>query len=88
MPRAAGFVMRAIGLVRSEQLTGGLHVSEEQLERVAIDDLDLRGEDDDVVEQEDASPEATAEAGLTEDGVELAPTDDIEFEEDDSGVAQ
>jgi hypothetical protein len=63
-------------------------MSEEQLESVTIDQLDLRGEDDDVVQQEDASPEATAEAGLTEDGVELAPTDDIEFEENDSGVAR
>jgi hypothetical protein len=63
-------------------------MSEEQLESVTIDQLDLRGEDDDAVQQEDASPEATAEAGLTEDGVELAPTDDIEFEENDSGVAR
>ncbi|MFI5694805.1 hypothetical protein ACIA58_23320 [Kribbella sp. NPDC051586] len=63
-------------------------MSEEQLERVTIDELDLRGEDEDVLQQGDASPEATAEAGLTEDGVELAPTDDVEFEEDDSGVAR
>lgn len=31
----------------------------------------------------DRSPEATLEAGLTEEGVELAPAEDVEFEEDD-----
>lgn len=63
-------------------------MSEEQLENVTIEELQLRGEDDDVLEQDDDSQEATAEAGLTEEGVELEPTDDIEFEDDDSGVAR
>jgi hypothetical protein len=63
-------------------------MSEEQLQNVSIDDLDLRGEEDDIVDEEDTSEEATAEAGLTDEGVELTPSDDIEFEEDDSGVAQ
>lgn len=63
-------------------------MSDEQLENVTIDELDLRGEADDDVLAEDASEEATAEAGLTEEGVELAPTGEVEFEEDDSGVAR
>ncbi|MET9272091.1 hypothetical protein [Kribbella sp. NPDC003557] len=63
-------------------------MSEEQLEPVTIEELDLRGEDDDVLEEDDESPEATAEAGLTDEGVELEPSDDVEFEEDDSGVAR
>jgi hypothetical protein len=62
-------------------------MSEEQLQSVTIDELELRGENGDVLEQ-DASEEATAEAGLTEEGVELAPTGEVEFEEDDSGVAR
>jgi hypothetical protein len=66
----------------------GIRMSEEQLENVDIDDLDLRGENDDVLDEEDTSDEATAEAGLTDEGVELERTDDIEFEEDDSGVAR
>jgi hypothetical protein len=73
--------------VRSEQFDRGIDMSEEQLETVTIDELELRGDDDDVLEQ-DQSQEATAEAGLTEKGVELAPTDAVEFEEDYSGVAR
>jgi hypothetical protein len=61
-------------------------MSDEEPQSVTIDELELIGEDDDVLEQ-DASDEATGEAGLTEDGVELAPADEVEFEEDDSGVA-
>jgi hypothetical protein len=61
-------------------------MSNEQPESVTIDELELIGEDDDVLEQ-DASDEATAEAGLTEEGVEMAPTDEVRFEEDESGVA-
>ena len=63
-------------------------MSEEQLENVTIDELDLRGEDDDVLEQEDDSQEATAEAGLTDGDVYWAPSDDVEYEEDDDGVAR
>lgn len=63
-------------------------MSEEQLENVTIEELDLRGENDDADEQEDDSQEATAEAGLTEEGVEWARSDDVEYEEDYSGVAQ
>ena len=51
-----------------------------------LGELDLIDDDDEVLEP-DSSDEATTEAGLTEEGVELAPTDTIEFEEDNSGVA-
>jgi hypothetical protein len=52
-----------------------------------VDELELIDEDDDILEQ-DASEEATVEAGMTDEGVELAPTDEVKFEEDDSGVAR
>jgi hypothetical protein len=64
-------------------------MSDEQPQSVPVDvgDLDLIDHDDDVLEQ-DASAEAAAEAGMTDEGVTLAPSENVNFEEDDSGVAR
>jgi hypothetical protein len=55
----------------------------------ASDDIErsLIDEEDQDLEQ-DESEEATAEAGMSEGGVELPPTPDVKFEEDESGVAR
>jgi hypothetical protein len=52
-----------------------------------VDELGLIDEEDEALEQ-DASEEATTEAGMSEGGVELTPTQDVKFEEDESGVAR
>jgi hypothetical protein len=51
------------------------------------DDLDLIEEEPGELDP-DTSPEATAEAGMSQGGVELNPEADVEFEEDDSEVAK
>ncbi len=50
------------------------------------EELELIDEEDEALEA-DTSEEATAEAGMSQGGAELEPADDIEFEEDESGVA-
>lgn len=49
-------------------------------------DVDLEGEEgkEDEALEPDESPEATAEAGLTEEGLELEPQQDVEFEDEES----
>ena len=51
------------------------------------DELDLVDEDEEELEA-DASEERVAEAGMTSGGFVMVPADDIEFEEDESGVAK
>jgi hypothetical protein len=55
-------------------------------ERGEIEGLDLVEEDTEQLEPDD-SPEATAEAGLTESPAEAIPPEKVEFEEDDAAVA-
>lgn len=51
------------------------------------DELELIDDDDETLD-EDASEEAATEAGMSQGGVALAPTEEINFVEDESGVAQ
>ena len=51
-----------------------------------MDNADLVEEDTEQLEPDD-SPEATAEAGLTESPAEAIPPEDVDFEEDDAAVA-
>lgn len=73
-------------------------MSEEQVEEVASakevpadapdeDELELIDEDDETLEP-DTSDTAAMEAGMSQGGVELPPTEDVNFEEDESGVAR
>jgi len=51
------------------------------------DELDLIDEDEEELEP-DTSEERTAEAGISGGDVVMVPSDDIEFEDDESGVAK
>jgi hypothetical protein len=51
------------------------------------DELDLVGEDEEELKP-DTSEERTAEAGMSSGDFEMVPADDIEFEDDESGVAR
>ena len=57
--------------------------SEESVE----DELDLVDEDEEELEP-DTSEERTAEAGMSSGDFMMVPADDIEFEDDESGVAK
>lgn len=51
------------------------------------DELDLVDRDEDELEP-DTSEERTAEAGMSGGDFVMVPADDIEFEDDESGVAR
>jgi hypothetical protein len=51
------------------------------------DDLDLIDQEQEELEP-DSSPEATAEAGMSDGGAEIAGEDEVEFEQDESEVAR
>jgi hypothetical protein len=51
------------------------------------DELDLIDEDEEELEP-DTSEERTAEAGMSSGDFLLVPAEDIEFEDDESGVAK
>jgi hypothetical protein len=51
------------------------------------DELELIDEEDEELEP-DTSEEAATEAGMSHGGAELPLTENVEFEEDDSGVAR
>jgi hypothetical protein len=51
------------------------------------DELDLVDEDEEELEP-DTSEERTAEAGMSSGDFMMVPADDIEFEDDESGVAK
>lgn len=70
-----------------EQAEGVFSVREVPADAPDEDELELIDEDDEILEQ-DASDDAAKEAGMSEGGVELPPTDDVVFEDDESGVAR
>lgn len=51
------------------------------------DELDLVDEDDEELEP-DSSKERSAEAGMSDGDFVMVPAEDIEFEDDESGVAK
>ena len=55
-------------------------------EDLGEEDLDVMEEEEDKDLEPDESPEATAEAGLTEGGVEVEPDEDVEFEDEETGA--
>jgi hypothetical protein len=76
--------------VPEKQLAKGGSMTREEADpsdETIEDELDLIGEDDEELEP-DTSEERTAEANMSDGDFEMVPADDIEFEEDESGVAK
>jgi hypothetical protein len=77
------FVKRRLYIRRAVMTLEDADSPDESIE----DELDLVDEDEEELEP-DTSEERTAEAGMSDGGFVMVPADDIEFEDDESGVAK